>query len=511
MLATQAREELEPPTTAAQGSAVLMGAFFTAGVLNYIFAVVMSWLLPVDRYGMLGVIQTILLVAATVGGAGFPWVLVREIAKRSARQTKAADVRAALIGNVAVGVALAALLYGGLVGGWLHFSASYTPLVLVAMVTILCLSVYIVFGAALQGLLRFKALAVVRSAEVLGRFASGVGLVLAGLGVLGAVLGALIGTVIGMILSIKLVGDVKFWRGGGWGSRHIYATSLPFFVGMLSLWALGYIDTLGLKVFSPPAVSDQLTGYYQAAATLTRIPLFLAGALFEVIFSYIARYSNNALMGNVYAQLTLKYALLFIVPLNILFMVIPDALIRLFYSSKYDPSARPLVFAAAGCLLLILFQGLATLLQASGQLKLTGAITLASVLVEIGASWWLVPRLGTVGAGLGLISASAFGLMLLAPLSIPRYQLNPRFGPATRFVVAVLVFAAGLWLLPHTGRASTLVAVCVAGLLYLVALARLGLLRTADVELLLGGVPSVARRLRPVTRAIELLNPAEGH
>ncbi|MGI9149610.1 MAG: oligosaccharide flippase family protein [Chloroflexota bacterium] len=510
MSAVQAGErDVSATSSAAQGSAALIAAFFATGVLNYVFAVVMTWLLPVDRYGMLAVIQTILLVAATVGGAGFPWVLVREIAKGSSGQTKADDLRAALIGNLGLGLILAALLYGGMVTGWLHFGAGYMPLVLVALATIVSLAIYIVFAAALQGLFRFNALAFVRGSEALGKFASGIALVVFGLGALGAVLGTLIGTVVGMLLSVKLVGDVKFWRGRGWGSRQMYVTSLPFFIGMLSLWTLGYVDTLGLKLFSPSAISDELTGYYQAAATLTRIPLFMAGALFEVIFSYVARYSNDPSMGSVYARLTMKYTLLFIVPVDLMLMVIPDGVIRLLYSSKYDSSARPLVFAAFGCLLLVLVQALATLLQGSGKLKVASSITFAAAVVEVVALRWFVPRLGTVGAGLGLVVAAAFGLVLLAPATFRRYQLAPRLGVVVRFAGALFIFVASLWLLPHQSRVSTVAGILVAGVLYVLALVRFGLLRTPDIELLVGGFPPLARRIRPVTQVIELLNPAE--
>src|SRR5579859_1581768 len=92
--------------TAAQASIALIIAFVVATGLNYAFNILMSWLLPIERYGMFGVVQTILLLGGTIVGAGFPWALTRAISRCGAPRTYVGSMRAALLGNLMVGLSL---------------------------------------------------------------------------------------------------------------------------------------------------------------------------------------------------------------------------------------------------------------------------------------------------------------------------------------------------------------------------------------------------------------------
>jgi len=60
---------------------------------------------------------------------------------------------------------------------------------------------------------------------------------------------------------------------------------------------VGNIDIIGLKLFSHPGQSNTLTGYYQAAIILPRIPILLAGAyVTTTLFPYLARGSQRDLV-----------------------------------------------------------------------------------------------------------------------------------------------------------------------------------------------------------------------
>lgn len=475
--------------TAAQGSIALLISSFLTALLNYAFSILMSWLLPVNRYGMFGVVQTILTIGGPVLGAGFPWALIRTISRRPTTTTYAGSTRAALVGNLAVGLALSGVLYSATLGGWLPLGVAYQPLILFASATMVTLAITSVFSAALQGFLRFSALGIVRTIEVIVKFTCGTILVLVGTGVVGAVAGFFVGALISTLLAAVFLRDLRLWRGRGWGEREVFTGVVPFFLGMLSLALLVNMDTLGLKFFSNPVQSDFLAGQYQAAVTLARVPIFLTLALFNAVFPYIAQHSPRSGIAKAYVTLALKYTFLFIVPLDLIFIVMPDSVIQFFYSSAYEKSAIPLVVAALGTILLTLIHAGAMLLQASGRLRVTASALPAAVVLEIVALWWLVPRYGTIGAALGLVVAGAFSLCLLIPTIMHTYSLTLSVRAFAAYGLSLGAFFLPLRLLPVGNREITAADILLAGAIYLVSLAVLGLLRSSDIDTFAGGLP----------------------
>jgi GT2 family glycosyltransferase/O-antigen/teichoic acid export membrane protein len=484
----------EPRPKAARGSVALIGSFLVMAVLNYGFAILMSWILPLEQFGRLGVVQSILLLGATVVNAGFPWALTRYIAQSNAGTGKpdsgvtAGAFRGALAGNVVLGAGIAILLYGVTAAGWLPLHEGYLPLMLLAGITVVVLGAFAVFSAVLQGFLRLEALGVARALEVAVKFAAGVGLVLWTSSAAGAIAGFLVGAVVATLVAAAMLRTLPVWRGRGWGSGAVYANVGPFFTGMFGLTVLVNADIIGLKFLSPPSIAEHLAGQYQAAVTLARIPVFLALALFNAVFPYVARHGSGSAEASLYARLSLKYTVLFIVPLGIVFAVIPDAMVRTFFSPAFADSAQPLAVAAIGTGILALIHGLALLLQASGRVYLTAVWLLLGVLLEIAMLVWLVPGLGMIGAALAVLAASLVVLAALSPVALRLYRIQPSVGDSAAYAGALLVAALVLWLGPLGGRLITLATIALSGIAYTIALMLLGLLTPRDVAIASGAL-----------------------
>ena len=176
----------EDESPVAKGSVALLASFVAIAALNYAFAVTMSWLLPIERYGAVGVGQAVLLTGATIGAAGFPWALARAIAQARSPETQARAFRAALLGNGLLGLGLMVVVAGVALSGRVEPAAIYTPILMMASVVIGILALNAVLSGALQGLLLLRELALVRLTEVVVKSFAGLFLVMAGLGVVGA-------------------------------------------------------------------------------------------------------------------------------------------------------------------------------------------------------------------------------------------------------------------------------------------------------------------------------------
>src|SRR4051812_8320021 len=172
--------DLRGHQSAAAGTAVLMGAIALAAPLNYGFGLALAWLLPASEFGVVSVLLTVLLLATSVLAAGFPWALARTVAR--AESGPDGDLgpasigpafRAALVGNVGFGMALA----GGFAGVQLTTGAILpgvgAELTLLIAATIVLLALGQVLVGALQGARRFTAVSLARVLEVVAKVVLG--------------------------------------------------------------------------------------------------------------------------------------------------------------------------------------------------------------------------------------------------------------------------------------------------------------------------------------------------
>jgi len=497
----------EERPTAAQGSFAVLVSFAVIAVLNYGFAVVLSWLLPVEGYGVLGIAQAILLMTSTVVSAGFPWALAHLMARTEDPARRARAFRTGLAANLALGGTICAVVAVLGLSGLVRPVDAYAPTLILVAVTTAVLSTNAILASTLQGLLRLAALAFVRASEVLVKAIAGVGFVLLGLGTTGAVFGFLVGAAVATALAAWLLRDLPLAAGHGRGDRRLFGAARPFFIGMVGFALLSQLDVLTVKMFSDELRSDLLAGQYQVALTLSRIPFFAAMALFGAIFPYVARDLGRGDVARAYARLALKYTLLFIVPIGLVLMAIPDSAIRLFFSAKYDQSAAPLIYAAAASVILTLAYGVSILLQAQGRAGRPAVALMIAVPTQLVLAALMVPVLGMTGAAVAMGAAATLVLALLAPSVIRAFRLQPSASEVARYGAALAMLAGTFAVLPHMDRLTTAVTIAAVATVYLVVLVVLRLVTAQDVETLGGALGSrglrVRRRIADVVDAVQ--------
>ena len=504
---TRPGEQAAVDARVAKGSVALLASFGLMAVLNYAFAVTMSWLLPVEQYGAVGIGQAVLVMGATIVGAGFPWALARTLAQTRSREEQAGAFRAAFIGNSILGLGLSALVAAVALAGIVQPMEIYTPILLLAAASIAVLTPNSVLAGALQGWLLQRQLAIVRVTEVLVKMGVGILLVLIGFGAVGAIAGFLAGAIVATVLAAIFLRGFPMSIRGKWMDRRVLAAAGPFFVTMVGFALLSQVDLLTLKAFSTPATADFLAGQYQVAVILGRIPFFAGLALFGAVFPHVSRSAGRSGEARAYAGLAFKYTILFLLPIGLTLAVIPDELIRLLFSSRYDASAEALAIVGIAMSVLTLGFGCATLLQARGRHALPALTLAVAVPTQIAAAALAVPAFGITGAAGALALASALVLVFLGPPVVRSYRLTTSLREGVRYAAALAILAIALRIGPHADRVLTVLAVVAGWTLYGVTLVILRLITVADVETLGGAFGSrglrVRRRIAGLVEAVQ--------
>ncbi|MBN9102591.1 MULTISPECIES: oligosaccharide flippase family protein [unclassified Pseudonocardia] len=478
----------------AGGSAVLVGAVAATSVLNYGLGVALAWLLPPDRFGVVGTLLSLLLLATSVLAAGFPWALARAVAANHADE--AATFRAALLGNVGLGLVLAvAFAAVQLPTGALLPGVGPVPTVLAA-VTVVLLALGSVQVGALQGARRFDAVATTRVLECVAKVILVVAAVTVfALGVAGVALALLISAAVAAAWSLRSLRDRLPGRGPVAAAR-VFADAVPLSVATTGFGILGTLDVLLLGALGGGTGGAALAvGVYQAAAIIGRAPFFLGSAVSEAAFPHIAAARTPADAHRITAN-ALRLIPLALVPLQLVLLVAPDLVLSVVLPAAYADATGPVRVITLGTVGLLVADTLLKALLARGFGRAVAARVPFAVAVQLAGLFLAVPQFGPVGAAWSFAAGSWTMAVLLAGAYLTRFRPpRPRPAPVVRWAAALGVAAGAFLAADHAGTVPGAALVLLGLAAYLGIAARFGLV-PADVA------EHVRRRVRrPATES----------
>ncbi len=387
-------------------SAVVRGArwvtvaFLVVGVLNYLYALVLTRLLNVSEYSTFAAGQGLLLWATTVATVSVPWVLAQALARARDDAERFAATRFTMLASTGSG------LVAGVVVWIIAGQFASTPAALALAVSAFVIFLGTTTTGWFQGHERMRALSALYVGENVLKNAAGLLLVtVAGLGDTGALAAFGIG---GLLLL-------------GWWPRVPRGATRPWRAALAShdLWhrAFGIAAVQGLvSLFAAVDVvfvatlpeSRALAASYQVSAALSRAPLFVAGAVSTAFFPVLAR---NGSTGPLAARAVRMYATVAL-PLATILATTPAPVLAAVFPAQYAPVATLLKFTAVAGLAAGGINMLATFFQAVSDFSCVWwlATGLACYVAALLAGWQAG---GITGLAIGSVLGTTAALGLL--------------------------------------------------------------------------------------------------
>lgn len=466
-------------------------------VLNYSLSVALAWLLAPADFGLVSATQAVLLLAALVLQSGFPRGIALIEARRAGPMSESADavLRGALVGNFCFGALLGVgfVLIDGLVVEILPRGGTWLPVIVA--VTFPAFAVNAVVKGVLHGRRRFGAFGLVQVVEVFVKCF--VAIVLVGLmsraGVAVA-LGFLVGAVIATAVAIWRVPDVL----PRWGTFTRRARSLnvaPVFIGTVGFALFATIDLLGLQVAGQGfGVTAATLAVYQVGVLLARAPYYVAEALSDAVFPFVARDIDTPAKSHAWFGTGARWTVLLVTPLELVLVLRPDLFLDLLFPDQYATAAGLVRLIGIGTLGMIVMGGCGKALQALGEQTRYARAMVMVLLLETLLLTVLVPRLAAVGAAMAfLLSAWSGAVVLLVAYYRRQRAPLPPWHSLLSFALASSMLAPITLLPTHLGSlvvGAALVSVLAA---YMGAVLLLGLVSVAEVKTAVGPLLSLLR------------------
>ncbi len=408
--------------TATKASGILILSFVFNSTLNYLFNLILGWLLTPETYGIWGVSVSFinLLIPFTI--MTFPWIVSKLIAESSNKNdtTILGQTTTALIINTLLSgiIAIAFLLASFVFRESINLGNSFTTIILLIIAIIFTVGIRGIFNGIMMGLLKFTQLAITQITENFSKLLIAILLITLGHSVLGSLYAYFIGVFIALILAILFTKNFRFWKHLQKPSKYLLGNSWNIFWGMFLITGMTNIDILFLKFITPDNVSNIQAGYYQAALVISRIPFFLAGTTIQALFPYITQSKNTTKIN--YSNKTLKYSLIFLIPIAILVSTKASMLISTIFPNNYSVGGESMKFLGIAMGAMALNMVFTRIFHGWNRPFIPLIVLLCGILVQIPLLLLLIPTSELKGAAFATLigCSTSFILFLLCYIKI---------------------------------------------------------------------------------------------
>jgi O-antigen/teichoic acid export membrane protein len=385
----------------ARASIWLFVGGLAAGVLGYVFQVVMGRMLTPREYGLFGAMMALFTVVGAPVGT-LMMVVSRKVSEYRAREDSASiahfyrsiHVRTAIVGAVALGV-VAPFAPG--IQAYLR-SPGIAPVYLLGMLLFVTF-LPIVNNAFLQGLQSFSWLSASGVLGVLLKIVFSVALVGVGYGVSGALGGAVLSALALFVITYgALHARLREGRKGRAATTHLSLRSMvPVLAANLAFASMTQLDMVLVNYY----FEAHEAGLYAAASVLGKAVMYLPGGIAMALFPMVA---ENRARDQSSAHLLLQSIVLTGLPClagAVFYLAFGDAIIAVLYGESYEGAGSVLRYFGLAMLPMALLMVMVNFYVAEGRALLAYLFTIAAPL-QLVAIHFFHGSLQTVVAVIGL-------------------------------------------------------------------------------------------------------------
>lgn len=357
-------------------------------------------------------------------------------------------VKKALLFQLAAGMlpTLALFLYPDIFSTYIINRPEAAEYVRITSIYIIGMVLFATLNQAFIGLNRMERISLTMLTQAITKLSVGVGLVVLGFGIFGAVTGHsisyLIGVAAGLILIFKLFGRKgdDSDPNGDTGIFDLIRFGFPVYIGGIILSILGVYRNYLLSIYT----TNIEIGNFSAAMNLsTAIVIFINPVVSTLFpsFSRLDKMDELNIIRDLFAY-SVKYSTVMILPITLFIYIMSSEVVRLVYGSGYESAPIYLIIAAAPYLFIGGgIQIINSLLNGLGETRTVLKMFMASFIVSIPLYLILIQAMGVIGLLVSMLIAALVSLVYGLNYAAKRYALEIRVGEVSRVYLAAALSA----------------------------------------------------------------------
>jgi stage V sporulation protein B len=445
---------------------------------------------PAD-YGRYGLVVTLTTMVIVLIGNGIPTTMSKylsEVLEKDPKNIPAIKRKSALLQAGLISAVTVLFFLLAPVISWALRDPSLTPLFQLSALIIPAFAAASFYHHYLTGLHLFKLQAIVKIIRSFAR----VGFI-----ALAAIFFGLPGAVGGYVLAplftfgaVLLIDTFYIKRKLGLGvtsTDHQFnfpAKTILAYAGPLTLFLIFYELLLTIDLYFVKALlrDDHLTGLYNAAITIGRIPYYLFAALAMIMLPAISKTTaeRNTEETTALVNKALRLMTLILFPMITLMIIYASQILHLFYGDRYNGAEGTMSVFALGVGFLTVFYVLAFALNGAGLVRIPMKLSFFGFLAMIGLNFFLIPAYGIIGAALAATLTALAVMIGILIATETHFQVRLPKKAIIVSLLSAIVIALTSRLLPH-GTYSFLISGGMLFLLYFIPLKLVNVLTEDDI------------------------------
>ncbi len=339
----------------AKNSAIIIIGMFLSNLLAYVFHFYAGRSLGPAEYGVFGALLSLFLIIALPAGA-IGNAITKYAAKYNSKKEygKIGRLRREVVKKAwiySILLFLVICLLSGFIANYLKIN-SVIPVIFVGFNLIFAMILPVNRGV-LQGMKKFKIYSINTILEAFSRLVLVVILLFFGMGVDGTILAYGLGYFIAFLLIFPFIKETRDSSLDKIEMKPIYRYIIIILIIGFILQSIINLPAIFIKHF----LSSELTGYWTAALTISRIALFGAGGVGLVMFSEVAGQEDKKERKKIFRK-ALVLTLLAAAGIGLIIMLFPEIIINILYGADFAgavPILRLLPLAMIGLSVLQLY------------------------------------------------------------------------------------------------------------------------------------------------------------
>ena len=237
---------------------------------------------------------------------------------------------------------------------------------------------------------------------------------------------------------------------------YVLMKKLAGFAGPIVLFMLFYEFMLSMNLYFIKVMlgSDDLTGIYSAASTVSRIPYYLFFFMTIILLPKISELiaSQNEERTKKLLEKAFKYLFISLIPITVILSLFSESAIRFFYGSQYTSAGAIMSILIFGFAFLTVFYIITFVLNGAGKNRFPVATSLFGALLNGILNWILIQKMGITGSALAT-TITAFIIMVWALIYANRKIVRfINFRAILKYLLASLLLYLLGWLFFEQGR-----------------------------------------------------------
>jgi len=446
---------------------------------------------PAD-YGRYSLVITLTTVIVVLVGNGIPTAMSRylsEAFEKNPSMVFSIKKQGVRLQTLVIGlVTIVFFLISPLIARALN-DPTLTPLFQLSSLIIPAFAAASFYFSYFTGLHLFNHQSTLKSFRSVVRVTIIVGLVLV-FGLQGAIIGYIIAPLLTFLLGLYLDKKVSLQYGYHDETLISSQSSFPYqkllnYAYPITLFMLFYEIFVSIDLYLIKALlkNDVLTGLYNAALTIGRIPYYLFYALSIFLLPALAKIkseNDTKKLSTVMTQ-AMRYAGIILLPTYILITAYATPLTKLFFGNKYISSAPVLQILVLGLSFLTVFYLLCSALNGIGRARLSMWLSIIGTIFNVILNYILIKQNGIIGAAYAT-TISAIITTVIALIISQRYiPLFFHWSVIFKTIITGIILWYATSLFPARNSIFILYSF-ILGIAYLYALFLLGVITKEDVS-----------------------------